>query len=57
MPRPDWIQMSPTAWYGGGKGKQDALFAPPGDDPDIDDFGTAPFDGCTVEELESTDMP
>lgn len=56
MPRPDWIQMSPAAWYGGGKGKQDALFAPPGDDPNTDDFGTAPFDGCTVEELESTDM-
>ncbi|MFF8769133.1 hypothetical protein [Kitasatospora sp. NPDC015120] len=55
MPRPDWIQMPPTAWYG--KGSQDALFAPSGDNPDTDDFGTAPFDGCTVEELESTDLP
>ena len=55
MPRPDWIQMSPAAWYG--KGEQDALFARPDGDPDTDDFGTTPFDGCTVKELESTDLP
>nr|BEK65771.1 hypothetical protein KPHV_29980 [Kitasatospora purpeofusca] len=55
MPRPDWLQMTPASWYG--QGEQDALFDPTGSDPDADDFGTVPFDGCTVEELNSSGRP
>ncbi|MEU8919435.1 hypothetical protein AB0D10_00690 [Kitasatospora sp. NPDC048545] len=58
MPRPDWRHMPATDWYGLDKARQDALFdppgtEPPGTDPDTDDFGTAPFEGCTVDELSS----
>ncbi|MGW4690927.1 hypothetical protein ACWEO1_00885 [Kitasatospora cineracea] len=54
--QPDWLQMDPSAWYS--TGKQDALFGEPGRDPDADEYGTTPFDGCTVEELRAaTDGP
>ncbi|MFD4394202.1 hypothetical protein [Kitasatospora sp. NPDC058478] len=55
MPRPDWLQMPPAAWYD--TGTQGALFDPPGHDPDSDGVGTTPFDGCTVEELRPADEP
>ncbi|KDN85622.1 hypothetical protein [Kitasatospora cheerisanensis] len=49
--RPDWLQMEPSAWYS--TGKQAALFDEPGSDPDADEYGTTPFEGCTVEELRA----
>nr|BFD90999.1 hypothetical protein KitaXyl93_23590 [Kitasatospora sp. Xyl93] len=55
MPRPDWLQMPPAAWYG--TGRQDALFDPPGHDPDSDAFGTTPFEGCTAQELKGEASP
>lgn len=48
MPRPDWRHMPPTLWHDRWP-ILGAEFFPHGTEED--DFGTPPFEGCTVEEL------
>ncbi|MFC8447743.1 hypothetical protein [Kitasatospora sp. NPDC057223] len=48
MPRPNWLHMPASAWYGPEVDRQETLFALPSTDGN-DDFGTPPFEACIAE--------